>query len=103
MLQRWVRPAPKGAHAQRAWQAAPEASSSSSSLAGDVGAGGLLPLQREGSLGEAGVMNSRARGIDTHLAVPVRDFLEEEAPIEGALLMRHSDEGGRRHHRRRMR
>jgi hypothetical protein len=48
-------------------------------------------------------MNSRARGIDTHLAVPVRDFLEEEAPIEGALLMRHSDEGGRRHHRRRMR
>ena len=85
LLQRWVRPKPRAAAAARRGGEGIGGllgASSAQQLAGGEGLGaGLAPLAREGSVGQP------AR-VDTHLAVPVHDYLEDEAPIDGALLAR---------------
>ena len=97
-LQRWVRPKPRAAAAARGGEGGGSlsAASSAQALAGEGDGGGLAPLAREGSVGP-GVINTHIPGVvNTHIAVPVHDFLEEEAPADAALLARQQGHGHRR-------
>ena len=87
--QRWVRPKPRAAAAAaRGGEGSFSAASSARRLAGEADGGGLAPLRREGSVGPGGVGARAAGVVDTHIAVPVHDYLEDEAPVDTALLAR---------------